>query len=98
MTPLLLDMGLPRRTAGDLRDAGWDAVHVAEVGKASATDAELIALARAERRAVVTLDSDFARLLATSRATTPSLLHLRLDPQQKPLLLLLPLQKTRPYA
>jgi hypothetical protein len=57
---LLLDMGLPRRTAEDLSRAGWDAVHVAAGGRARASDQEIIAWARDEERTIVTLDADFA--------------------------------------
>jgi predicted nuclease of predicted toxin-antitoxin system len=71
-------MGLPRRAAEDLRQEGWDVVHVGELGMAHAADQEILAFAEREQFAVVTLDSDFAKLLALGEKRAPSLLHLRL--------------------
>ena len=79
MIRLLLDMGLPRRTAGDLRALGWDVVHAAEAGRATATDADLAAFAAVEGRFIITLDADFARLVATTGAVAPSVVHVRLE-------------------
>lgn len=79
MIPLLLDMGLPRRAAEDLRARGWDVTHVGDLGLATATDAEILHVANAQRRVVVTLDGDFSALLARSGATGPSVIHIRLQ-------------------
>ena len=79
MTALLLDQGLPRRAVLLLRDAGHDVVHVGTLGMATATDHAIAELAVAQGRAVVTLDSDFAKLLAASRASRPSVIHLRMQ-------------------
>ncbi len=75
---VLLDMGLPRRSVGDLAALGFDAVHIGELGRARETDEGILALAAAEDRVVVTHDADFARLLALSRAKRPSVIHLRI--------------------
>ena len=45
---LLLDQGLPRSTAEILRAAGFDVVHTAEIGLATATDEMIIARAVTE--------------------------------------------------
>ena len=74
---LLVDQNLARRVAAALRDAGHDAVHVAERGLARAEDAEIVALAAAERRVIVSEDTDFGALLAHSRTQTPSFILLR---------------------
>jgi predicted nuclease of predicted toxin-antitoxin system len=79
LIPLLLDVGLPRRAAADLRTIGWDVVHAGELGLSSAPDADLLALAAEQGRAVVTLDSDFSRLAALGDIVAPSLIHIRLD-------------------
>lgn len=76
---LLLDMGLPRRTAEDLSGDGWDVTHIAALGRPTATDEEIVELARIEGRAIVTLDSDFTRILALAGTLAPSLIHLRID-------------------
>jgi hypothetical protein len=39
VTGLLLDQGLPRSTAALLRQAGWDVLHVSEIGMGRATAA-----------------------------------------------------------
>ncbi|MEE8469151.1 MAG: DUF5615 family PIN-like protein [Planctomycetota bacterium] len=78
MTALLLDMGLPRRSAADLRDVGFDADHVGERGLQSATDAEIVEVARAENRIVVTLDRDFSAILALGGLLWPSVIHIRM--------------------
>jgi predicted nuclease of predicted toxin-antitoxin system len=74
---LLVDQNLARRVAVALRDAGHDAVHVAERGLASAEDAEIVALAAAEERVIVSEDTDFGALLAHSGIQTPSFVLLR---------------------
>lgn len=79
MIRLLLDMGVPRRAADALVAAGFDAVHIAALGRPRDADEEIIAFARNERRVVVTVDSDFARILASSQATSPSVMHLRMQ-------------------
>lgn len=78
MTSLVLDQGLPRRTATLLVQAGYDCVHVGDLGMAAATDEEIIEAARSRGAAVVTLDSDFAAIAAKTIAREPSIIHLRL--------------------
>jgi predicted nuclease of predicted toxin-antitoxin system len=73
----LLDQGLPRSSSALLRNAGWDVVHVAELGMATASDAALLAFAAAERRWILTLDADFHRLLAISGASAPTVIRIR---------------------
>ncbi|MBW2257562.1 MAG: DUF5615 family PIN-like protein [Deltaproteobacteria bacterium] len=79
MNRFLLDQGLPRRAAQTLVAAGWDVVHVADVAMARASDKRILDHAREQNRTVVTLDSDFARLLATEGADHPSVIHIRLQ-------------------
>lgn len=74
---LLVDENLSWRVADMLREAGFDAAHVAERGLASATDEEVLALAAAEDRIVISEDTDFGTLLARSAARLPSLVLLR---------------------
>lgn len=77
MIRLLLDMCVDRRVRSLLDDKGHDVVHVGEVGMARAPDSAVMARARAERRVLVTHDSDFAQLLARSGDVTPSVVHVR---------------------
>jgi predicted nuclease of predicted toxin-antitoxin system len=53
-------------------------VHVAARGRARASDQEIIAWARDEERTIVTLDADFARILATGGSAEPSPVWLRM--------------------
>jgi len=73
----LLDQGIPRTTADLLRARGFDAMHVGEIGMATASDYSIIQPAEKEQRVVVTLDADFHAILAQSSATKPSVLRLR---------------------
>ena len=77
MNRLLLDQGLPRSTVRHLEERGFDVRHVADVGHSRSSDAEITMLARDQGRTIVTLDSDFHRLLATSGASAPSVIRIR---------------------
>jgi predicted nuclease of predicted toxin-antitoxin system len=76
---LLLDQGLPRSTVGHLAVAGIVAEHVGDMGMSSATDKAILDFARQRQAVLVTLDADFHQLLATSRATTPSIVRIRIE-------------------
>jgi predicted nuclease of predicted toxin-antitoxin system len=76
---LLLDQGLPRSTVRHLEERGFDVRHVADVGHSRASDAEITALALDQGRTIVTLDSDFHRLLAISGASAPSVIRIRCE-------------------
>ena len=77
MIRLLLDQGLPRSTVRHIEERGFDVCHVAESGHSCASDAQITALALDQGRAIVTLDSDFHRLLAISGANGPSVIRIR---------------------
>lgn len=74
---LLIDQNIAQRVAALLRDAGHDAVHVADRGLSAAEDHEILELARAEERVVVSEDTDFGALLAHAGSDTPSFVLLR---------------------
>jgi predicted nuclease of predicted toxin-antitoxin system len=79
MPAVLLDEGLPVRTAQWLRGNGIDAVHAREVGLTSAADEQILAAGRSARRVCFTLDHDFHMILAESGATGPSVVLLRME-------------------
>ena len=56
-----------------------DAVHAAEVGLSSATDADIVAWCRAREAVLVTLDADIHALVALSGLTTPSTIRVRVQ-------------------
>jgi len=74
---LLLDEGVPLRSAALLRDRGFQASHVLELEIQGATDQIILDFARLGEAAVVTLDSDFHRLLALASAVSPSVIRIR---------------------
>jgi predicted nuclease of predicted toxin-antitoxin system len=76
---LLLDQGLPRTTVKHLQALGIAAEHVGDLGMAAATDEAILIAARVRTAVVVTLDADFHALLARSRATTPSVVRVRVE-------------------
>lgn len=79
MRSLVLDQGLPRRAVAGLREGGVAAEHVAELGMSRATDREILEYARSTGAVVVTLDSDFAVIIAHLGWSQPSVVHIRLQ-------------------
>jgi len=73
----LLDENQSPVIAESLRAAGHDAVHVRELGRAGATDQELLVLAGEEDRVIVSGDTDFGELLARTNRARPSIVLLR---------------------
>lgn len=76
---LLLDQGLPRSSTALLVDMDHDAVHVGDIGLATANDMEVLDAARRDARVVVTLDADFHSLVALSEARSPSVIRFRME-------------------
>ncbi len=67
---LYLDRHIMTRLAVDLRGRGYDVLTTAEAGKDTASDAEQLAFATAEHRAILTFNiRDFARLHQAWMAT-----------------------------
>jgi predicted nuclease of predicted toxin-antitoxin system len=75
----LLDQGLPRGACADLAAAGIDAQHVGDLGMSQADDSVILQQATHGNYTVVTLDADFHRLLAISRARHPSVIRIRIE-------------------
>ena len=72
MTRLLLDQGLPRSAAFTLTEAGWDVVHVGDIGLSASSDVGILDYAADQGRTVVTLDAAFHALLKTTGIRTLS--------------------------
>jgi predicted nuclease of predicted toxin-antitoxin system len=74
----LADMGLGRSTVLFLQSQGHDAVHLRDQKLQRLGDEGLIQKARGEGRVILTHDLDFGRIIALSRAQTPSVITFRL--------------------
>ena len=75
----LVDMPLSPKTAEYLRSLGHDAVHAFELGKAKASDQELIEFAVKENRIIITMDLDFGSILFYTKKGCPGLIILRIS-------------------
>jgi predicted nuclease of predicted toxin-antitoxin system len=73
---LLLDANLSPDVARRLTDSG-EAIHVVEIGLATASDPEIMRAAVEEDRVLITADSDFAAMLALGGDAAPSVVLLR---------------------
>lgn len=76
------DVHISPLTVLALRQEGYDVVRVTEILPTTATDAEILELARAENRIVLTQDLDFSALVALGGYAQPSLVTLRLSSAQ----------------
>lgn len=76
---VLLDEGIPARTAVLLRQKGGDASHLVELGMLGANDGDVMARAVSEQAAIVTMDSDFHQLRALGGCLAPSVIRIRME-------------------
>lgn len=76
---LLLDQGLPRSSVTQLAQLGIASSHVGDLGLAAASDIAILAYALQHDLVVVTLDADFHTILATSSASKPSVIRIRIE-------------------
>lgn len=74
----LADMGISLRTVMWLRSRGYDVVHLRDEGLQRLPDNEILIKARAEGIILLTVDLDFAQLLAVSGDNLPSVILFRL--------------------
>lgn len=76
---LLLDMNLAPRWAGWLEQRGFQADHWSLLGKATASDSEIMVYAANHGYVVITHDLDFGTILAATNAEKPSVIQIRAD-------------------
>lgn len=75
----LLDQCLSPSLSNLLSAAGHDALHARDVGLSYSGDSDLLAWADAERRVVITADTDFPRILTLGARRGPSCILFRGD-------------------
>ncbi len=75
----LADMGISPKVVALLREQNHDAVHLAEENLQKLPDEEILLKAKLEKRVILTVDLDFAYLLAVSNTDLPSVILFRLN-------------------
>ena len=80
----LVDESVSPLVAQQLVAAGHDAQHVHELGLSGSTDRSILDEARRAQRVLITMDTDFGALLASSPAVAPSIVLFRGDVTRRP--------------
>ncbi len=80
----LIDQCLSADFASALTAAGHDVTHLRDLGMQRAKDPDVLDLARAEQRVLVSADTDFGTLLVRIGATRPSVILFRRTSGRRP--------------
>jgi predicted nuclease of predicted toxin-antitoxin system len=80
----LLDESVSPLVAAPLVAAGHDVTHVHSIGLSGAPDPAVLDAAAADRRVLVTLDTDFGALIAHARSRLPSVVLFRGEVTRRP--------------
>jgi predicted nuclease of predicted toxin-antitoxin system len=75
--PVLIDMNLSPAWVDWFMKQGWSAVHWSAVGDPRATDRVILTWTRDHGHVLFSHDLDFSAVLASSHATSPSVIQLR---------------------
>ena len=95
---ILVDMNLSPRWVLFLQQAGFEALHWSQAGRADALDVELMAYAAGNGYLVLTHDLDFSAILAATQGDKPSVIQIRAEnsaPESVGIQLIAALQHTK---
>jgi predicted nuclease of predicted toxin-antitoxin system len=76
---VLLDQGLPRDVAEQLRTASVECRQVREIDMSAASDTDILDYAAANGFLVATLDADFHTMLIVNGMSGPSVIRIRME-------------------
>lgn len=76
---ILVDMNLPPRWVAALQEVGIEARHWSTVGAPNAPDEDVLSWTAANGFVLLTHDLDFGAILASSRASIPSVIQIRTE-------------------
>jgi predicted nuclease of predicted toxin-antitoxin system len=73
----VIDMNLSPAWVSEFQKQGFEAVHWFAIGAGDAPDSEIMAWAKENKCVVFTHDLDFGAILATTKASAPSVIQVR---------------------
>lgn len=73
----LVDMPISPSLVVWLSKQGHEAIHVSQIGMASADDTDILELAQRENKIIITADLDFPRLVAIAGDNSPAIVLFR---------------------
>ena len=75
----LVDNALSPKFAVGLSSKGFDAIHVRDIGLATASDVEIFNYAEKDDRIIISQDTDFGAILASRNVSKPSFILFRMQ-------------------